>query len=125
MADESSRNGEPVGSDRSRLADLRHRLHEAEADLRARGYRVERCVAHPGSEISNQIFTEEILILLLSGRLRVRSEQETSDLGAGDPLHVPPGVPFALTVRGESTAYWLQGFRREAIPDRDSGTPSK
>ncbi len=115
MDDAGPRDSEPLESGSDKLASLRARLNETETELRDLGYRTERCVAHPGSRLSGQIFDEEVLILLLFGAIRTRIDQELVDLQPGERLEIPPGVPFTLMILGDANAYWLQASRKEDL----------
>ncbi|MBD3162606.1 MAG: hypothetical protein GF346_09585 [Candidatus Eisenbacteria bacterium] len=108
-----------------RLEALRLRLERTEADLRERGYRTERCVAHPGSRMANQILSQETLVLLLYGRVSIESGGERVELRGGGRMHVPSGVPYVLTVEGEEAAYWLQGRRAERPGSAESKAEGK
>ncbi len=110
-----------MNADDPALASLRRNLERTEADLRRLGYATERCVAPPGATISNQLFEGEILILVLFGCLWTQSNEQTVELGPGDRLHVPSGVPFALRVIGETSVYWLQAIR----PDPEAAEAGK
>jgi mannose-6-phosphate isomerase-like protein (cupin superfamily) len=113
-----------VKQDDARLENLRRSLQRTEAQLREQGYRTERTTAHPGYQASNQIFGEETLILVLYGSLQSECQEQVVSLGPGDHLHVPAGVPFQLSVLGETTAYWIQAHRKELDPDRKGRSPT-
>ena len=115
MAEPVSRNSRPVDPDHHGLENLREHLLRTEADLRARGYHTERSTAHPGYQASNQLFGEETQLLILFGQLVVECGGQLRRLGPGDLLHVPAGVPYQLTVVGETTVYWIQAHRPERI----------
>lgn len=93
------------------LESLRRNLERTEQDLRNLGYVTERVSTPPGAQLSNQLFEEETLILLLLGHLHVTSNDVEPELLQGDRLHVPAGVPFTLTVMGDDAAYWIQAMR--------------
>ncbi len=99
-----------------RLEPLRRTIEKTESDLRGLGYTVERCVLTPGAVLSNQIFDEKTLIVLLFGHIRVTSNEQSEHLGPGDRLEVPSGVPYALQVEGETAAYWLHALLNEDVP---------
>ena len=105
-----------------RLDDLRRRLLGTEAQLSERGYRTQRTTAHPGYQASNQLFGEETLILVLFGILRAECQEQVLQLGPGDHLHVPAGVPFQLSVLGQTTVYWIQAHRKELDEERKPGS---
>lgn len=94
-----------------RLVSLREHLLQAENDLRRLGYRVERAVYPPGARISNQLLDVDSVILVLFGRLRAESESESIELGPGDRLEIPSGVPNRLEVVGETSVYLLHAVR--------------
>ncbi len=96
-----------------RLDSLRRSIEQTESDLRALGYTVERSVMNPGAILSNQIFDEKTMIIVLFGRIRVTSNEQTEVLGPGDRLEVPSGVPYALQVEGETAAYWLHALLKD------------
>ncbi len=100
-----------------RLEPLRRTIEKTESDLRDLGYTVERCVMSPGAVLSNQIFDEKTLIILLFGRIRVTSNEQSEQLNPGDRLEVPSGVPYALQVEGETAAYWLHALPKEDVPE--------
>jgi mannose-6-phosphate isomerase-like protein (cupin superfamily) len=110
----------PGGKD-ERLAALRRRLEETEAELTRIGYRTERMVTHPGSVLSQQILEQEILILVLHGSLVVEREGESLEVAAGDRVEVPSGVAFSLRASGEGTVYWIHA-QRPGTP-REPATP--
>jgi mannose-6-phosphate isomerase-like protein (cupin superfamily) len=110
-----------VTVDDSRLDSLRRRIEETEEDLRALGYSVDRCVTPPGVRLSNQIFDERCMILVLFGRLQVTSNEETVLLAAGDRVEIPSGVPYALEAEGDVTAYWLHARILEETPSPEEG----
>jgi mannose-6-phosphate isomerase-like protein (cupin superfamily) len=110
-----------VKPDDAPLESLRRRLQKTEGQLEDQGYRTERATAHPGYQASNQIFGEETLILVHFGTLRAEWQEQAVSLGPGDHLHVPAGVPYQLSVEGETTAYWIQAHRKELDPERKGG----
>ncbi len=95
-----------------RLASLRDSLLQAESDLRNLGYEVERIVLSPGVRVSNQILDEDLVILVLFGKIGVRSGETQVEVGAGDRIDVPSGVPHLIEVLGETSAYLLQASRK-------------
>ena len=99
------------------LISLKRKLDQTEAELRGLGYEVDRCVTPPGAQLGNQRFEGAILILVLFGRLWTQSGETVIVLGAGDRLDVPSGVPFTLRAEGETSAYWLQGFKADPRPE--------
>jgi mannose-6-phosphate isomerase-like protein (cupin superfamily) len=112
---------------RGQQADLRalqQRLEATEVELAAMGYRVERAVTHPGTLISQQMFDEETLILILHGEMLSRSGDQELVLGAGSRLRVPSGVPYTLQVVGEVSVYWIHARRREQ-PDAQEAEASR
>ncbi len=104
-----------------RLASLRSHIEKTEEDLRALGYSVDRCVTPPGARLSNQIFDERCLILVLFGRLQITSNEETIILGPGDRAEIPSGVPYALQAGEEVTVYWLHARILESTPSPEDG----
>lgn len=106
-----------------RLVSLREHLHQAETDLRGLGYRVERLVYPPGARISNQLLEVDSVILVLFGAIRVESAGEIVDLGPGDRLDIPSGVPNWIEVTGETSVYLLHAVR-ETRPQAPPGQPS-
>jgi quercetin dioxygenase-like cupin family protein len=98
----------------SALRSLQVRLDQTETELRGMGYEVERCVSHPGAQLGNQRFDGAVVILVLFGRLWTQSNESVVELGPGDRLYVPSGVPFSLRAEGETPAYWIQGFKPDA-----------
>jgi len=115
--------GEPVIGEDPRLESLRRSIEKTESDLCDLGYHVERCITHPGTRLSNQIFDEKTLILVLLGRVRVQSNEESAILGPGDRLDVPPGVPYILEVEEGAPAYWLHALLKEETPEPDASAP--
>lgn len=104
-----------------RLSSLRNRIEKTEEDLRALGYSVDRCVTPPGARLSNQIFDERCLILVLLGHLQVTSNEETILLAPGDRVEIPSGVPYALEAGEETTAYWLHARILDSTPSPEEG----
>jgi mannose-6-phosphate isomerase-like protein (cupin superfamily) len=116
VADTSPPDREPVNGGPDALAVLRRHLEHAEADLRAEGYEVERCVTPPGALLSDQSFDSEIRILVVYGAMEVSDEDRDVELTAGSHLLVPSGVPFALRTTGETNVYWLRASRKDPTP---------
>jgi quercetin dioxygenase-like cupin family protein len=55
----------------------------------------------PGTSVPAHILSREEVFVVLHGKATVILDGERSQLGSGDALAVPPGVPFALTVDGD------------------------
>lgn len=121
MAGARAPDSEPVKDEDPRLESLRRRIEETEADLADLGYQVDRCVTPPGVRLSNQIFDERCLILVLLGHLQITSKEETLLLGPGDRVEIPSGVPYALQAEGETDAFWLHARVLEQTPPREEG----
>ena len=124
MAVARAPDSEQVTGEDPRLDSLRRRIENTEEDLRAVGYQVDRCVSPSGIRLSNQIFDERTVILVLLGRLHIISNEETCLLGPGDRVEIPSGVPYTLEAEGQSTAYWLHARIPEEPTPRDEGHAS-
>jgi len=107
-----------VIAERDGLESLRERLAQIEEELRGLGYETDRCVNPAGARIAHQVFGDEILILVLFGKLRTESDGRLLVLGVGDRLCVPAGVPFTIEVLGETSAYWIQAHRPDPSDHR-------
>lgn len=97
-----------------RLAAIQRRLEETEAELAQMGYASERMVTHPGALVSQQLLEQEILILVLLGLLRVEREGVAYELGPGERIRIPSGVPFSVRAGASHTVYWIHAQRLDA-----------
>jgi len=84
----------------------------------AHGFHVRRMAVRPQSTIPGHIRQEEEVLLMHRGTLRVHVNGDSVDLGPGDVITVPAGVPrrYLNQTATEATAYVVRGGDRPAAP---------
>ena len=95
----------PVSIDRSNVT----------KDWHARGFSCGLWIDHAGREWSYPPRQSDELFILMSGKLELELDGQSSWPSVGEEIRIPAGMPHTIRNIGGKTARWLYGQQREAI----------
>jgi quercetin dioxygenase-like cupin family protein len=73
-------------------------------------------VFRPGTELDSVAHETEEVAYVASGRGRLQLDEGDVELGAGDALHIPPGVWHSVVNDGEEDLIMVFGFPHPDYP---------